>query len=404
MTFIIKQAWYHIEAIYSPHPANKFRNVLDIYVNPNSPIITVSIPEKFVDLRIYARNGKGDEIGFIEKETDTEKHTVKLLLFLNIDDFPFTDVTCNIPKYQKYKYAKIEISYTIIAVDNPPCRKYELKSFSPLKRALDKYIFPQVICKINLPQYTHPEFYLTLPLGWKIESSKDFQNISIEKIDAFIFLMWDRACAYVKRNIIYVFEFMRFFCVFVDYADKKIKMMGDQNGKKPTKLDLSCLNDGNSLVLKILISKMNEKIAMNDLMLKRPFISNQNMKQRIAVFLSDDGVQQFKNYSEKYKLYDKNTDYSVNYLFVYSAHQSGIVTLINKLPIFFIIISIIFIVFSENIENKVTAILGYAVPYLGYLYVYCNFVKEGYEILNKRILYLSLIFSAVLVIFVCFSQ
>ena len=113
MVQITKQSWFHIEAVFYPHKANKFRHVIDVYFDEDE--LEITIPENFVYIRVYSRN-LNKEIAFIEKYTDKKRGEVILGLPIDKTEYPDVIMSHRSPE-NNLKHAKIELTYTLLADD-----------------------------------------------------------------------------------------------------------------------------------------------------------------------------------------------------------------------------------------------------------------------------------------------
>lgn len=201
----IKQNWWHIGCIFTPQPGHNIRQVMDIHIPlPNNndilnPPIRFNIPNQFIGLRIYARNANNKEIAFLEGEGNVDKNKIILIPILKLDDFP---IITN--KNVKYAHIKLEMEYILpnsvisnikiaesfsqniwILIKSP--KKFFKSPIITIQLLLKSLIFnseatgylsvDNLIC--DNAQF-QPEFYITVPLGWRI--SKRGERCLLEAI------------------------------------------------------------------------------------------------------------------------------------------------------------------------------------------------------------------------------
>ncbi|MDD4414999.1 MAG: hypothetical protein PHR14_10760 [Oscillospiraceae bacterium] len=153
--YLIKQNWWHIEPIFSglmgDDILHKIRQIMDIYLKYDLYMggnITIPLKissNKFLGLRVYARNLYNNEIAFISDDNNR-------------------DITLSLPKDQSlptriindtiYYHLKLEIEYIVPNIDN---KKYQL----PMCK----------FCEFLQSDIIQPEFYITAPLGWRIKGT-----------------------------------------------------------------------------------------------------------------------------------------------------------------------------------------------------------------------------------------
>ena len=142
---------------------------MDIYTNENEFSFNLE-GIYFLGIRIIGRNSTRHEIAFIEKED-------KIILNLDINSFPAVRKRFGDDKLE-LRHAKIEIEYIIRNAFAEPF--YRSNFFLNI---IDRFI-PKKTSAINIKGKIQPEFYITLPKGWKMAGNTFFGKLfrpSIEK-------------------------------------------------------------------------------------------------------------------------------------------------------------------------------------------------------------------------------
>ena len=105
----IKQNWWHIEEIYSPNNARVIRQVMDIFTNESQ--IPIILTDKFVGLKVTARNSSNREIAFLEYSDSIILNLTDLNSFPSI---PNELKDSNILYGYNSRHVRIEIEYISI--------------------------------------------------------------------------------------------------------------------------------------------------------------------------------------------------------------------------------------------------------------------------------------------------
>ena len=107
---LISQTWFHIEAIYYPHPCHRIRHVMDVLVpveldsSKKNNRFLYPLAKPFAEVRVYARNDKKNEIGFIEVSNG-------IVLSLQYNNFPKIEENS-----LEYYHIKLEVEYLKIDI------------------------------------------------------------------------------------------------------------------------------------------------------------------------------------------------------------------------------------------------------------------------------------------------
>lgn len=179
MVVNIKQTWWHIEEIYFPTYARKIRQVVDLFTNQNE--IPIILDDKFVGLRVFARNSSNREISFLEDDKDS---TSTLILNLDpLNSFPVapTNFLDEDSENEDLRHVKIEIEYILT---NPKIENLEHKK---MKHKIWDWIWVKLLHKktstIEIFGKIHPELNFTFPLGWRMSGSKFLKRLLEPKQD-----------------------------------------------------------------------------------------------------------------------------------------------------------------------------------------------------------------------------
>lgn len=347
---LISQTWFHIEAIYYPHPCHRIRHVMDVLVpveldsSKKNNRFLYPLAKPFAEVRVYARNDKKNEIGFIEVSNG-------IVLSLQYNNFPKIEENS-----LEYYHIKLEVEYLKIDIgmDKEMKQIYEgkeiqqvgkdawgiyqdgtLKSEKKLKR-IQMYLGDFWRCKFNVNLIFYipiPEIYLTLPPNWRIG------DISIYK-------------------------------------------------------DHLSPNKSEGSRIKLFIGNVDVKTGKKDqIELEDPFISRADgAKRKYSISTTKNG---YMKYVHLFGLdTDKKTTYSCTILH-YVAEISTTITIFSLFPpICFIILSYsVGVATYSNLalsETNVLGVLGncisFSIVYLAYCYTYITLKDKGYDI-PHRLLY-----------------
>jgi hypothetical protein len=176
----ILQTWWHIEDIYFPSKGRRIRQVMDLATNESSISIDSLSDCKFVGLKIIARNINNKELSFLER-----KNNMEFSISINLDPLTQFPQYCD-PEAKNFQQIKSEI-----ADDYPEaCSPHEnVENLRQIKLEIDyilidiKFlnydnrifhdrIIPKKYTTHEIQGLIHPEFYITLPQGWRISGKK----------------------------------------------------------------------------------------------------------------------------------------------------------------------------------------------------------------------------------------
>lgn len=202
--FRILQNWWHIEAVFPPNPSYNIRQVMDLYVPVcrdttgnlhTSESMYLDFSKKFSGLKIYARNARNNEIAFIEVEDDntcdstSESNTIKFMIHFRTDEFPIITYDS-----QEYYHVKLELVYSLTPDTDEGVSKNrdgssaaasysKLGSCSPSMyvQNFGSNVLINSSISIDSNEPLQPEFYLTLPVGWVLESANRVSGSSAAK-------------------------------------------------------------------------------------------------------------------------------------------------------------------------------------------------------------------------------
>lgn len=322
----ILQTWWHIEDIYFPVSGRRIRQVMDLITN--EPTITIdSLSDcEFLGLKAIARNVNNKELSFVER-----KENSKFTIIINLDpitQFPqYTNGEIEEGMYQ----VKLEIDYILTNVN---FTEYNLKW-------RDKF-FPKKYTTHEIQGRIQPEFYLTLPKGWRVSGK-------IREGDAIILK-----------------------CFIETQSSTDINL--SQTNKETIKL------------------KLNE-----------PFIKI-NDKNRIYYYLINDAS--YKELLEKTKLVNNNrVSFKLAYETMLSHEVVGISLFRYVFAGFsFGILSVGYLKWIGKISYNFDCTIGtaYLIVLMGFAYFYSNLVDAGYEMPRRNDFIYIFVFSiiAILSIFV----
>lgn len=165
MVIEIKQTWWHIEEIYFPHAGRKIRQVMDIYIDEQYLPISLDSNE-YLGFRIYARNANNKELAYLEYKPSSnsnnccnEDESYNLIVNLgSLIDYPAVEDEDN----ENLKHVKIEFEYIQM---HPIIYEHINSGF---EKIICDYIRPKRLGFATIRGNIQPEFYVTLPLGWRI--------------------------------------------------------------------------------------------------------------------------------------------------------------------------------------------------------------------------------------------
>jgi len=202
----IKQTWWHIEEIFYPNKGRKVRQVMDIY--SNEQYLTISMGhKKFLGFRAYARNVNNKELSYLEGVTKKRSYGVpyrkkpnlrniyrrkfhiknkinddhKIVINLGeLNDYPpVHESGQNCEKDSPpLKHVKIELEYIEL---NPKIEKLEHIKW---KNRIFGFFCPRYSGNYSIKGKIQPEFYITVPLGWRIGKVNLFKFDNAKSNDA----------------------------------------------------------------------------------------------------------------------------------------------------------------------------------------------------------------------------
>ena len=202
MVIKIKQTWWHIEEIFYPHKGRKVRQVMDIY--SNEQFLPISLDsKKFLGFRAYARSLNNKELVYLEdeiiknlpygsiyrrkpyKENFYRKKTSKKIsitdnkIIINLgslNDYPVVQENGT----DNLRHIKMEIEYVEL---DPAIYLLEAISF---KERFNNIFMPRYEGEFSVVGKIQPEFYITMPLGWRIGKVNYIRSNGDEEGDYFL--------------------------------------------------------------------------------------------------------------------------------------------------------------------------------------------------------------------------
>lgn len=159
----IKQTWWHVEEIFHPHIGRKIRQVMDIYVNEQ--FIPISLDSlKFLGFRVYARNLNNKELAYLEDNCGSE---FKILVNLgSLDNYPIVSKTDDNYTSENngidLRHVKIEFEYILMNPD------IEDQNETKISSRCFNFFRQKKEGNFSIRGNIQPEFYITMPLGWRI--------------------------------------------------------------------------------------------------------------------------------------------------------------------------------------------------------------------------------------------
>jgi len=372
---IIKQSWWHIEAIFFPHPMHKIRQVMDIYI----PIIykesrggRIELPFYendgcFGGLRIYARNENYNEIAFIAEQSDGK---IQIMLTPDYSSLPIININNNYLYHLKLEteYLKFDESNggSYEGIDVSPVSKWicwelleyfpkfrknnviktnknqaDVKKNSTKKLPLHKIIMimirdflrNKIKVRLTFSGKYQPEFYITLPGSWRIG------NISLWR-------------DYLKGK---------------KMEGKALQFIASSSATSPKPIDL-----------------------------EPPIISREDGGKRKY------GLLPSKKGSENYELIKKTlTGVEIRY----EAQATNMISVFSLFPpIIFLVLSILLLISLINSDKSTIAsmmgcYISYLIAILAYYYAYITLKNNGYDV-PHRILFRICILVIILAILV----
>jgi len=379
---IIKQSWWHIEAIFFPHPMHKIRQVMDIYIpviykESNGGRLELPFYENdgcFGGLRIYARNANYNEIAFI-----AEKYGGKTQIMLTPDysRLPILNINNNY-----FYHLKLETEY--LKFDQSNGGSYEGIDVSPVSKWIywellnyfTKFIQNNIL-KANNNQ-----------VGIKKNSTKKLPLHKIIKI-----IIMDFFRNKIKVRLIFSGQYQPEFYITLpgSWRVGNISLWRDYlKGKK---------SEGKALQFIASSSATSPK----PIYLEPPIISREDGGKRKY------GLIPSKNGLENYEFIKKTlTGVEIRY----EAQASNMVSVFSLFPpIIFLVLSISLLTSLINSDKSIiTSMMGCYISYLiaimAYYYTYITLKNNGYDV-PHRILFricmfviiLAIIFSVIIIVF-----
>jgi len=342
-TYLIKQNWWHIEPIFSGSNGDdilhKIRQIMDIYIKYDSYLNgNITIPLKissnhFLGLRIYARNLCNNEIAFISNDNNG-------------------DITLSLPKEQSLP--------TRIMNDTTYCHlKLEIEYIVPNTGEKESQVLMHKYCKFLLSDIIQPEFYITAPLGWRIEKNPRCSlKVKPKKKDSD---WWTNCINYYQERL----------------KDEKISASAKQWLDKE-------IDD--------LKKKLDTEIPIK---IDKPIIITTNESKYKYNYIPDkEGTASFNEYR-------KNMG---KLQLLYDFEAGSKIKLMGIVPLIFVGFGIILFVMSRKmIECSPSASFGTLISYviliLAYYYTYISMRHNGYQFISNQIIRYCISISGVIATF-----
>lgn len=421
--YTIEQTWWHISDTYHPYPSHHFRQVMDIILFNNTglpdenkyPILDIDLPPNSSSFRVYARN-IGKEIAFIlpsqqitdsDVFDDNESKPVHLHL-PRYSEFPsFTRINPG-SKNEKGYHLKLEIEYEKSdgeigtrpsiqsrkksLIDNRTVIVQEQGIICYYWRRFTDFIRPKMESSITIPGLIVPEFSITLPKGWELETP-----------------LIDRFNAAVRGN--------------------------NRNGLSNIELSVNWILDSKKINDSMeFISFWNKMFKEHDFLLEEylrdsllipinydtifllgePNFENINGRYKYVYIMDDNSNEKYIRMMNNYRLVssyleddDSNTTIQQINTLQYNAELTTIAVVLSFwIPIVFSLGSLVgmiltitgFIHFSPENGSPWALLISFLVAYAAYLYTFFSYKKEGYNIPSNKVL-ASVLFMVVVLVF-----
>lgn len=344
----IQQTWWHIEDTFNPHPFHHLREIKDIHLRRNifdnlpEKTIFIDLPPNIFSIKVRCRNPE-QELAYT---IDNEKNGgISMHIHLpELAQFPIVKDTDGSENY----HIKLEIEYALGQDENSigiQSRKQKLKTEKPLiinklghtgywKLQLKNLIRPKADCSSEIEGWIFPEFNITLPRGWEMETP-------------------------IKKRASGVFR------------------GSSKNGLSNVNLSIT----GGSGQTEYLT-------------LTRPDIELINGRRKYIYILSETSQ---KRYQELRKKNSDNTEAAPLFRLNYSAELSTISTVFSFwIPVIFTLISCGILAAGILDKCNVIVFVSFLVAYLAFLYTYFSYRKDGYDIPSGKIWLLMFVMIVVL--------
>ena len=337
--YLIKQNWWHIEPIFSGATGDdilhKIHQIMDIYLKYDSYLDgNITIPLKissnhFLDLRVYARNLCNNEIALISNDKNGDI-TLSLPREHALPTRTINDTT--------YCHLKLEIDYIVPTLGN---KKFQ---FSTHK-----------FCEFSLSDILQPNFDITVPLGWRIESMPTCYLNVIKPEREKDYDFWINNINYYQERL----------------KDQKISVSDKQwlNGE---------------------IDEIKKKLYLEILIkIDKPIIITTNeSKYNYNYIPNAEGTVLFNKYRKKMGKLQ----------LLYSFQADSKIKLINIVPIIFIVFGLILLVMSKKmIEGSSSGSFGVLISYVllifAYYNIYTSMRHNGYKFISNKIIRNSICIS-----------
>lgn len=414
-SYVIEQTWWHISDTYFPYPSHHVRQVIDISLrkasndegNLSSPTIEIEYPNNISSLRIYARN-IGKEIAFMipfqNQETINSiddvpdrpyKRDFSAHLHLpSYSEFPlYYTSESNLENDDKRYHLKLEVEYSKSALIEDGELSIQRRSESLImnkstilcqegfmsyywKRICD-IIRPKRESFIGIPGVIFPEFSITLPKGWELETPLHARFLSLFG---------------ESKNGLYNIEYSLYWDLIAN---------DDGDNISTSLLWDKILNDNPNLKCDYLENELFVPIEGSCIYsLSRPDFAIVDGRFKYVYILSDDSLPSYIKMIDNYSSVDKilRNDsivlQQVNML-RYNAELTTLSVMLSFwIPVFFaagsaalLILTLTGFLHASPDNISIWALfISFFVAYAAYLYTFFSYKKDGYEIPSNKVI------------------
>lgn len=423
--YVIEQTWWHINDTYFPYPSHHVRQVMDIALRQgskdegdlSSPSIEIVFPNNTSSFRFYARN-IGKEIAFIIPSENSA--TIDSLdgLFSDIHNERELSFYLHLPSYselpsyypsscnennEKYYHLKLEVEYAKSSLKqdgelsiqrradsltmNKPVIIREAGFISYYWRHICNIVRPKMESLVSISGLIVPEFSITLPKGWELETPLHARFLSLFG---------------ESKNGIYNIEFTTYWDLLSTNGGDSIStsLLWDK-----------ILNDNSELKADYLENKLFVPIDDGCIYsLGSPDFEIVDGRFKYVYILSDESTSSYIKMKENYSYIKNNLSkmgimlQQVNTL-KYNAELTTLSVMLSFwIPAFFAMGSVIllaltltgFLHVSPDNISVWALFISFLVAYAAYLYTFFSYKKDGYAIPSNKVI----VFAILMILFI----
>ncbi|MBQ4597489.1 MAG: hypothetical protein IJB12_03730 [Methanocorpusculum sp.] len=424
--YVIEQTWWHISDTYFPYPSHHVRQVMDIALRQvskdesdlSSPSIEIVFPNNTSSFRFYARN-IGKEIAFILPSEKSATSDSIDGLFSDIHSERESTFSLHLPSYSEFPsyysspgssendmryHLKLEVEYAKSSLKqdgelsiqrradsltmNKPVIIRESGFISYYWRRICNIVRPKMESVVSIPGLIFPEFSITLPKGWELETPLHARFLSLFG---------------ESKNGIYNIEYSLYWDLIAN---------DDGDNISTSLLWDKILDDNPDLKCDYLESELF--VPMGDdgciYSLGSPDFEIIDGRFKYVYILSDESTSSYIKMKENYSYIKNNLSkkdillQQVNTLKYNTELTTLSVMLSFWIPAFFAMGSVIllaltltgFLHVSPDNISVWALFISFLVAYAAYLYTFFSYKKDGYAIPSNKVI----VFAILMILFI----